>query len=122
VIPAGTIGAVKRSRESLREAGRVLTMPTPVAVEATVPRFETAIAAVGELAAALRSGAALDRAEALAAVNDLREELERAQALLDYAATYHAAWARILCSMASTYTPSGSAPLPEPPRRISVTG
>jgi hypothetical protein len=122
VTAADTIGAVKRSRESVREAARVLTMPTPAAVEATVPRLEDAIAGVGALAEALRSGTTLDRAGALASLEDVRRELDRARALLEYAAAYHAAWARILCSMASTYTPAGSAPLPEPPPRISVTG
>jgi hypothetical protein len=123
VSPAGAIAAVKRSRESMRDATRLLKRPTADSVEATVPSLEDAIAAIGALADILRSRSEeFDRDEVLAAVEEVRSELERARSLLDSAAAYHAAWARILCSMASTYTPDGSAALPEPAPRISVVG
>ncbi len=97
-------------------------MPAPDAVAGAVPRLEEAVAGITELADFLRSGEEIPAAEAVTALDDIRCELSRIGAVLDYAAAYHAAWARILCSMASGYTAAGTAPMPEPPPRITVTG
>lgn len=97
-------------------------MPSPDPAGEAVPKLEEAVAGMEELAAALRAGEEVDRAEALALVEEIRAGLGRMRSVLDYAAAYHAAWARILGSMISGYTPAGPAPLPDAPPRITVSG
>jgi len=122
VKPPTSIASVRRAREAVAEASRLVVMPSPDPAGDAVPRLEAAVAEIEELAAALRSGAKVDRVEAAGALDEVRSELERMRRVLDYAAAYHAAWARILSSMAAGYTPAGAAPLPEPPPRITVMG
>lgn len=120
--PPTSIASARRAREAIAEASRLVVMPSPDAAGDAVPRLEAAVTEIEELAAVLRSGAQLDHAGAGAALDEVRSELERLRRVLDYAAAYHAAWARILSSMATGYTPVGAAPLPEPPPRVTVTG
>ncbi len=116
------LSPVFRARQAVRDARGVLVMQTPDAVASAVPRLEEAVASITELANSLRSGEDVPPEEALTTLDDIRSELSRISAVLNYAAAYHAAWARILCSMASGYTAAGAAPMPEPPPRITVTG
>ncbi len=78
--------------------------------EAAVPRLETALR---RLTAAQ---AALDSPEAIPELEELRRELAGLKNVLDYAAAWHAAWARVLHGIAGGYTAEGVAPLPLEPR------
>lgn len=114
--------AAFRTRKAVRDARGVLVMQSPDAVACAVPRLEEAVAGITGLADSLRAGEEIPADEALAVLEDIRSDLSRLSAVLDYAAAYHAAWARILCSIASGYTAAGTAPMPEPPPRITITG
>lgn len=97
-------------------------MPSPAHVDEMLPSLEQAAAEISTLAEAVRVGEPLDRPETIAALEQCEAELERVRALLDHAAAWHTAWARILAGMAGTYGPGGAAPaLGDCPSRISVT-
>lgn len=97
-------------------------MPSPAHVNDMLPSLEQAVAELSTLAEAVRAGEPLDRAGTLAALEECGAELDRVRALLDHAAAWHTAWARILGGMAGTYGPGGTAPaLGDCPSRMSVT-
>lgn len=117
-----SISSARRARDAVAHAARLAATSSPDPAGEAAPKLEEAVAAMEELAAALRAGKDVDRAEALAMVEETRAELGRMRSVLDFAAAYHAAWARILGSMISGYTPAGAAPLPDLPPRITVRG
>jgi hypothetical protein len=86
-----------------------------------LPSLEQAVAELATLREAVRAGEPLDRPGTLAALEECSAELDRVRVLLDHAAAWHTAWARILSGMAGSYGPGGTAPaLGECPSRMSV--
>ncbi|HWR49749.1 MAG TPA: hypothetical protein VN428_01490 [Bryobacteraceae bacterium] len=98
-------------------------MPSPARVEEMLPSLEQAVAELSTLAEAVRTGEPLDRPGTVAALEECGAELDRLRAVLDHAAAWHTAWARILAGMAGSYGPDGAAPPAVPDRgsRMSVT-
>jgi hypothetical protein len=115
------LGWLKRARESLGEAQRLLLRPTARTVEDSNLHLQAAVCCLEALTHSRRPGAKPAQ-EVAAEARELRKDIGRTAALLEGAAAFYFGWARVLYAATCGYTAQGEAATPPPGRTLSVEG
>jgi len=118
MTPLEVQSQLRSARAELERVCKLLESPTPGVLDRCAAAMECVI---GELDAGRRWMAQAGETGA-AEARRLRPVVQRARALLDLAANYHAGWRGILAGMTGGYTVRGApAPLPFS-ARVSIQG
>jgi hypothetical protein len=110
------------ARAAVHDASRLVTHPTPEALDQSAALLEQARQRLQAITVAPISPDPEERLQAGASLEGLNRSLERLRGVLDQAASYWAGWIRLKNAMAGGYTGQGEPAQALKTSRLSLEG